>query len=345
VRRRPRGPRPPRRAGRLESGSLWLCVALNVVFVLGFEEHGPGAAVCTTTRFFDLGHFGKPFFLLAPWILGALGLLHAACSAARFASVCLQRASYFRVQLRRSAGDGEDGGGAEERAPEGAGGAGDAGDWRTWGVGVYQRVPVDGRVLFAALLLGSSLAALAESPFFFAVPLVDLLRSPTVLLLLRSVQHNANKLGQGGLVLLLLAYTHAILGYAWFGRHHQEGKCDNLFGCSMTYIVSGIKGNSIEDAMEDLTTPAALWVDLGAWARIGLDMSFHIIIPVILLSIISGARRPPFPPSAAPSFPLASPFLTPSCLPRLSSPVTCECMCLDVSPARPGASSCAAGMY
>lgn len=89
-------------------------------------------------------------------------------------------------------------------------------------------------------------------------------------------------------MLLLLAYTHAILGYAWFGRHHQEGKCDNLFGCSMTYIVSGIKGNSIEDAMEDLTTPAALWVDLGAWARIGLDMSFHIIIPVILLSIISG---------------------------------------------------------
>ena len=265
-------------AGRLESGSLWLCVAINCVFVLGYEEHGPNAEVCTTARGFDFGHWGKPFFHLTPWVLAVLGVLHAACSAARAGSVCLQRGHFFDVQQRRQA-KGIDGvvQGAADTGPRQA--------------ETYRRLLLDGQTLFAALLLCSSVAGLVYTPFFFAVPLMDLLRSPTVLLLLRSVQHNANKLGQGGLVLFLLAYTHAILGYAWFGQQHQAGKCDNLFGCSMTYIVSGIKGNSIEDAMEDLSTPAALWVDLGGWARIALDMSFHIIIPVILLSIISGAAR------------------------------------------------------
>ena len=37
-----------------------------------------------------------------------------------------------------------------------------------------------------------------------------------VLLLLASVEYNANKLGQGALVGALLVYAHAILGYAFF---------------------------------------------------------------------------------------------------------------------------------
>ncbi len=34
-----------------------------------------------------------------------------------------------------------------------------------------------------------------------------------------------------------------------------------------------------------------VWVNMGMWARIALDLSFHIIIPVILLSIIRYSTR------------------------------------------------------
>lgn len=69
----------------------------------------------------------------------------------------------------------------------------------------------------------------------------------------------------------------------------RGSQCNNLFGCMTTYLISGIKGDSLEGgALEDLVTPHALWMDPNTWFKILLDMSFHIIIPLILLSIISG---------------------------------------------------------
>ena len=52
------------------------------------------------------------------------------------------------------------------------------------------------RVVFSFTLLISSVLGLAWTPFFYAIPLVDLLRTATVITLLSSVHHNADKLGQ-----------------------------------------------------------------------------------------------------------------------------------------------------
>ena len=274
---------------------MWTAVGLNLAFVLGFEEHGPGAEVCTTSWIMDFGTWGKPFFHVSPWIMLAFALVHMASSAARLASNVIQRLVYSRVEARRevlTAGDGD--GGADGAA--GGPGGDEPGESP---LKAARSLVTDGEVVFTSVLMLSSVLGFFWSPFFYAIPLIDLLRSPTVQLLLKSVQHNANKLGQGALVGLLLVYGHAIVGYGLFQSNHQEGKCENLFGCSMTYMISGIKGDSIESALEDLATPAALWVYPSMWARIALDMSFHIIIPLVLLSIISGPPRPP-PPRAPP---------------------------------------------
>ena len=146
----------------------------------------------------------------------------------------------------------------------------------------------DVSVLFNGVLLVSSVFGMFWSPFWYAIPLVDLLRTPTVLTLISSVQHNADKLGQGALVGALLVYAHSILGYAIFRHHHQEGKCDNLFECTMNYLIGGMKGDSIDSLLQDLDIPGAIWEDGSMWARIMLDMSFYMIIPLVLLSIISG---------------------------------------------------------
>jgi hypothetical protein len=279
---------------------MWTAVAINLVFVLGFEEHGPGAQVCTTSWFVDFGVWGKPFFHLSPWVMLILALLHLASSGARLASNAIQRLVFSRVEARREVltaldapepepaappEDGADKAGEGDKAAAAAAAAAEA----NVSLGKAVRsLATDKEVVFTGVLMLSSVLGFFWSPFFYAIPLIDLLRSPTVLLLLKSVQHNANKLGQGALVGLLLVYGHAIIGYGLFQGDHQEGKCENLFGCSMTYAISGMKGDSIESALEDLATPAALWVNPSMWARIALDMSFYTIIPLVLLSIISG---------------------------------------------------------
>jgi hypothetical protein len=252
--------------------------------------------VCTTSWYVDFGVWGKPFFHLSPWVMLLLALLHLASSGARLASNAIQRLVHSRVEARReilTATDAPDAAPAEDGAekPSDADRAAAAAEASVSLGKAARSLATDKEVVLTGVLMLSSVLGFFWSPFFYAIPLIDLLRSPTVLLLLKSVQHNANKLGQGALVGLLLVYGHAIIGYGLFQGDHQEGKCENLFGCSMTYAISGMKGDSIESALEDLATPAALWVNPSMWARIALDMSFYTIIPLVLLSIISGQHK------------------------------------------------------
>ena len=271
----------------LEGVPLAACIAANVVFLLGFDEHGPVAEVCTPIRYLDMGRWGKPFFHLSPWFLLLLGLLHLASSALRVLAMIIQRFPYHAIEKDSSAIDKAQIKASDSKQGTKSSAAVDVG--RRELLTVVASMAKDREVLFVSFLLVSSLLGLLWSPFCYAIPLIDLLRSPTVLLLLGSVEHNANKLGQGALVGALLVYGHAILGYAFFRNDHADGKCNNLFGCMTTYLISGIKGDSLEGgALEDLVTPHALWMDSGMWFKIVLDMSFHIIIPLILLSIISG---------------------------------------------------------
>lgn len=65
----------------LEDTPMWLNVALNLVFVLLFEEHGTEAEVCVSsahTLWVDLGHFGLPFFPHVTWLLLLMSLAHLA---------------------------------------------------------------------------------------------------------------------------------------------------------------------------------------------------------------------------------------------------------------------------
>lgn len=194
----------------LEGVPLATCIAANVVFLLGFDEHGPVAEVCTPIRYLDMGRWGKPFFHLSPWILLLLGLVHLASSALRVLAMIIQRFPYHAidkdapavVKAHSAAVDGRQSG---DRKTTG-------GDGRKELTTVAASMVKDREIIFVSLLLVSSLLGLFWSPFCYAIPLIDLLRSPTVLLLLGSVEHNANKLGQGALVGALLVYGHAILG-------------------------------------------------------------------------------------------------------------------------------------
>jgi hypothetical protein len=266
----------------LEDVPMWIAVMLNIFFIIFFEEHGPAAEVCLPSgRYFDFGHFGLPFFQHATWLMLLISILHGIFSGLRFYASVLERYPYHVYLERRQL--------VIQKEKE---------EHETAEVTIFDSTAIhaaalrstatDGQIIFNGILLGSSLLGLIWTPFFFAIPLVDLMRTPTVKTLLGSVQHNADKLGQGALVGALLVYAHSILGYAFFRHQHQEGKCNNLFECSMNYLIGGMKGDSIDGVLQDLDIPGALWRDPDMWARIALDMSFYTIIPLVLLSIISG---------------------------------------------------------
>mmetsp|Transcript_76857 Transcript_76857/g.207496 ORF Transcript_76857/g.207496 Transcript_76857/m.207496 type:complete len:468 (-) Transcript_76857:3041-4444(-) len=249
----------------LETLSLWLGIVINSVFVFGFEEHGQAAMVCSTVplrvvqRFlfgnpvvlfhFDLGFWGKPFHFGVPWLLLLLAVSHCLVSAARFAVLLFRRYAYHQIKIRSQDEAEEEESEVDSAEPENEEDEGPKKANTKGYFPIVSALATDSTIVFTTVLLVASLCGLLFQPFFWALSLLDLLRSPTVLLLMGAVKHNANKLGQGGLVLFLLAYGHAIIGYTFFGGGpggnggHQEGKCDNLFTCSMIYVLSGIKGN------------------------------------------------------------------------------------------------------
>jgi hypothetical protein len=266
---------------QLEDIPMWINVALNFVFMLVFEEHGPAAEVCLPSGYWiDFGHYGLPFFEQATWLFLFLSVLHLAFSALRFYASVVERLPYHIFQQRRQSLKEVD---KFECAGEVATTVIDSAL-----VAALKATARDGSIRFNLLLVLASVFGLTWSPFFCAIPLVDLMRTSTVKTLLGSVQLNADKLGQGALVGALLVYAHSIVGYVFFRHHHQQGKCDNLFECTMNYLIGGIKGDSIDGILQDLEIPGAIWRDPDMWARILLDISFYIIIPLVLLSIISG---------------------------------------------------------
>jgi len=266
----------------LEDVPMWIGIIINVFFIIFFEEHGPAAEVCLPTgRFVDFGHFGLPFFHHATWLMLLMSILHASFCLLRFYASVLERYPYHVYLERRKLM-------LQKEKEENKGADVTIFDSTVIHAAALRSTATDGLVLFNCTLLVSSVLGLMWTPFFFAIPLVDLMRTPTVKTLLGSVQHNADKLGQGALVGALLVYAHSIIGYAFFRHQHQEGKCNNLFECTMNYLIGGMKGDSIDGVLEDLDIPGALWRDPDMWARIALDMSFYTIIPLVLLSIISG---------------------------------------------------------
>ena len=167
-----------------------------------------------------MGRWGKPFFHISPWILLLLGLCHLASSVVRMVAVVIQRYPYHVTRFVGEGGvaDKEE---ASSKVIEK--------EKESLQLQIAVSLLHDRLCIFPGVLLISSLLGLFWSPFCYAIPLCDLLRSPTVLLLLGSVEHNANKLGQGALVGALLVYGHAILGYAFFQGNHEEGKVMSIY--------------------------------------------------------------------------------------------------------------------
>mmetsp|Transcript_76856 Transcript_76856/g.207486 ORF Transcript_76856/g.207486 Transcript_76856/m.207486 type:complete len:268 (-) Transcript_76856:91-894(-) len=217
----------------LETLSLWLGIVINSVFVFGFEEHGQAAMVCSTVplrvvqRFlfgnpvvlfhFDLGFWGKPFHFGVPWLLLLLAVSHCLVSAARFAVLLFRRYAYHQIKIRSQDEAEEEESEVDSAEPENEEDEGPKKANTKGYFPIVSALATDSTIVFTTVLLVASLCGLLFQPFFWALSLLDLLRSPTVLLLMGAVKHNANKLGQGGLVLFLLAYGHAIIGYTFFG--------------------------------------------------------------------------------------------------------------------------------
>ena len=61
-------------------------------------------------------------------------------------------------------------------------------------------------------------------------------------MLLQSVTHNGQKLAQAALVIILVVYFYAVLGFVAFYSDHDDGKCLTLLNCLMSYLAGGISG-------------------------------------------------------------------------------------------------------
>ena len=104
---------------------------------------------------------------------------------------------------------------------------------------VLMQVPT----LTAVAYLLTSVLANTVSYYFFALHLFDLMGLPAVQMLLQSVTHNGTKLLQTAMVIMLVVYFYAVLGYTLFYEQHAEGKCDTLLRCFVSYLTGGISGD------------------------------------------------------------------------------------------------------
>eukprot|EP01065_Artemidia_motanka_P030354 TRINITY_DN36376_c0_g1_i1.p1 TRINITY_DN36376_c0_g1~~TRINITY_DN36376_c0_g1_i1.p1 ORF type:complete len:2690 (+),score=1136.41 TRINITY_DN36376_c0_g1_i1:51-8072(+) len=134
-----------------------------------------------------------------------------------------------------------------------------------------------------------SLAGLLISPYFFTLHMFELMDTPPVRLLLDCVLGNYIKLAQAGAVIVLVVYIYSVLGFKFFPERHEEGKCQTLLNCFVSYLDGGLTGGGIHGVLTGFTAPASLWdVDFLPWLLTMMQMSYFTVYVVVLLGVFSG---------------------------------------------------------
>eukprot|EP00756_Hemistasia_phaeocysticola_P029709 Hpha_TRINITY_DN16247_c1_g3::TRINITY_DN16247_c1_g3_i2::g.15455::m.15455/K04958/ITPR1; inositol 1,4,5-triphosphate receptor type 1 len=151
------------------------------------------------------------------------------------------------------------------------------------------KVLFTGRVIIEVLYTVFSLCGLLWSPYFFTLHMFELMDTPPVRLLLDCVLSNYIKLAQAGAVIVLVVYIYSVLGFKMFPERHEDGKCQTLLNCFVSYLDGGLTGAGIHGVLTGFTAPTSLWeVDLMPWLLIFMQMSYFTVYVVVLLGVFSG---------------------------------------------------------
>ncbi|GMH46928.1 hypothetical protein TrLO_g2543 [Triparma laevis f. longispina] len=153
-------------------------------------------------------------------------------------------------------------------------------------------------IMFASAILGTKYSA--EYPLFYAIQLFTIVpMSPTLNAVMKSVTIPGNQLMMTAILGLIIIYAFTLIGFFFF---HNTGEmttgdgddayneCENMIDCYKSFVRNGLMyGGGIGDYISgDLENIPKMEDNLHYWARLLFDLSFFIIIIVLLLNIIFG---------------------------------------------------------
>jgi len=151
----------------------------------------------------------------------------------------------------------------------------------------------DGVVLIHLSYFFFSLAGNIVTPFLQAWHLMDLVyRSETLKNVLKAVTESASQLGMTALLALIVLYYYAILGFLVMRNNYflpedfpDVRPCDKMIDCFFVTIREGLINGG---GMADYLPPRSIEEPANFYARFVFDLSFFIIVLIILMNIIFG---------------------------------------------------------
>lgn len=148
------------------------------------------------------------------------------------------------------------------------------------------RILRDSDNLYNILYLIISIIALATTPLVYSILLLDIVkRSDDLQNIIKSITHNITQLIKAMLLGLIVMYFYGIIAFSQFRSDFQDENvdCSTLLHCWTSIVNYGITGGSMGDVMANRTVDAH-----GYWARWVYDITFFVLVIVILLNIIFG---------------------------------------------------------
>lgn len=154
-----------------------------------------------------------------------------------------------------------------------------------------QRIFMDNQNLYNFAYLAVSITAYVTHPLVYSILLLDIVkRSEDLQNIIRSITYNLSNLIKTIILGLIVMYFYAIIGFVVFrSQYNPDGSpyhlyCDTLSKC-WTSTIDGVRlGGGLGDSLvqPSLDDPTNYW---GRWV---FDLTFFILVNIILLNIIFG---------------------------------------------------------
>jgi len=153
----------------------------------------------------------------------------------------------------------------------------------------------DQTLIYVSVFLAMAICGFSYSPLLFSFHLLEFVRrSPTLQNILRAISLTKNQLGMTALLCFAVIYMYAVVGFTYFQYDYlikvhngdMETFCETLWDCYIATLNLGLRmGGGIGDAI--LVPEFHDNLD-HYYARVIFDLTFFIIIILILLNIIFG---------------------------------------------------------
>lgn len=151
--------------------------------------------------------------------------------------------------------------------------------------------------LYNLIYLAVSITAFATDPLVYSILMLDIVkRSDDLQNIIKSITYNITQLIKTCILGLIVMYFYAIISFRWFRPYFKpdEGEssnmnCDRLLDCWTSIVNYGVRsGGGIGDVMG--TANLYPEQDQDYWARWAFDLTFFVLVIIILLNIIFGKK-------------------------------------------------------